>query len=163
LQSRFRIYELTIHQINLLVTLELNNASKSIRYIHLNTYLQPAYSKYWATMTLILTTLRQLSPTLADSGETFAPQPHPSMFCSTPILTQIISEDEPQVNEFSTSLHRPTDGEDINFDHAASAFPDIDIDSGETFAPQPHPSVFSSTPILTQTISEDEPQVNKCV
>lgn len=30
-----------------------------------------------------------------------------------------------------------------------------------TFAPQPQPSVYSSTPILTQTI-EDEPQVIKC-
>ena len=176
-------------------------------------------------------------------------------------------------NEFSTSLHRPTGSDDIDFDRAASAFPDIDIDSGdfiqssqpppvvaartsngfsfgdfgtpppiqktevkvtgdddfdtfesdfpeievsshsfifsaelssvaivgfypwlyyhcqfahemisftdtnyqhhsqpqqppiygETFAPQPHPSIFSSTPILTQTISEDEPQVIKCV
>ena len=67
-------------------------------------------------------------------------------------------------NEFSTSLHRPTASDDIDFDRAASAFPDIDIDSGDflngdTFASQPRPSVFSSTPILTQTITEDEPQV----
>jgi hypothetical protein len=135
-------------------------------------------------------------------------------------------------NEFSTSMHKPTGDDDIDFDRAASAFPDIDIDSGdfvqssqpqppivaartsngfsfddfgspplsqnttvkvtgdddfdtfenefpeidvgqhrsqpqqppvygETFAPQPHPSMFSSTPILNQTISEDEPQVIK--
>jgi len=134
-------------------------------------------------------------------------------------------------DEFSTSLHRPTGGDDIDFDRAASAFPDIDIDGdfiqssqppppaartsngfsfddfvspppsqktevkvtgdvdfdtfesefpeieidagqhrsqpqkppvyGDTFAPQPHPSMFSSTPILTQNISEDEPQVIK--
>jgi len=127
-------------------------------------------------------------------------------------------------NEFSTSLHRPTGSDDIDFDRAASAFPDIDIDGDfsqpptiiasrtsngfsfddfgtppssqvkvtgdddfdtfesefpeidagqhpsqlqqppvlrQTFAPQPHPSVFSSTPILTQTIPEDEPQVIK--
>ena len=31
-------------------------------------------------------------------------------------------------NEFSTSLHRPTGSDDIDFDRAASAFPDIDID-----------------------------------
>ena len=185
-------------------------------------------------------------------------------------------------SEFSTSMHRPTGSDDIDFDRAASAFPDIDIDSGDfiqssqpappivaartsngfsfdnfgsppppqktevkvtgdddfdtfesefpeieisagqvsihsfflelgctppaivacyfgfttllhygfckhkmitlltriiqhrsqpqqppvygdTFAPQPHPSTFSSTPILTQNISEDEPQVIKCV
>jgi len=131
-------------------------------------------------------------------------------------------------DEFSTSLHGNANGDDIDFDRAASAFPDIDIDSGDfiqhsqppiaagrinngfsfddfetpafqpkdtqlkvtgdddldkfetefpeidagqqhslpqqpsygsTFAPQPHPSAFSSTPILTQSISEDEPQV----
>ncbi|KAF8806603.1 hypothetical protein BYT27DRAFT_7191160 [Phlegmacium glaucopus] len=132
-------------------------------------------------------------------------------------------------NEFSTSLRGNTSGDDIDFDRAASAFPDIDIDSGDfissqqpavvgqtssgfsfddfesppfqqhkdtqvkvtgdddfdkfenefpdidagqqrsipqqptygaTFAPQPHPSLFSSTPILTQNITE-EPQVIK--
>jgi len=134
--------------------------------------------------------------------------------------------------EFSTSLQGTTTNDDIDFDRAASAFPDIDIDSGDfvqssqpppivatrtsnafsfddfestpfqqkntqvkvtgdddfdtfetefpeidagqhlsqpqqppvykgTFAPQPHPSMFSSTPILNQTISEDEPQVIK--
>jgi len=134
-------------------------------------------------------------------------------------------------NEFSTSLQGATGDSDIDFDRAASAFPDIDIDSGNfiqssqpppivaartsngfsfdnfsspppsqkkdtqvkvtgdddfsafemefpeidagqqrsqpqqppvygnTFAPQPHPSTFSSTPILTQNIPEDEPQV----
>ena len=127
-------------------------------------------------------------------------------------------------NEFSTSFQGTTTGDEIDFDRAASAFPDIDIDSGDfvqssqppptvvaqtsgfsfddfesppsfqqkdtqvkvtgddeldefesrfprsqpqkppvyggTFAPQP---TFSSTPILTQTIPEDEPQVIKCV
>jgi len=50
-------------------------------------------------------------------------------------------------------------------------FPDIDVGqhppplqqqhSFGTFAPQPQPSVFSSTPILNQPIEEDEPQVIK--
>lgn len=34
---------------------------------------------------------------------------------------------------------------------------------GATFAPRPQPSAFSSTPILSQQIDEDEPQVIKCV
>ena len=33
-------------------------------------------------------------------------------------------------DEFSTSLHSTTSDNDIDFDRAASAFPDIDIDSG---------------------------------
>lgn len=131
--------------------------------------------------------------------------------------------------EFSTSLGGNTSGDAIDFDRAASAFPDIDIDSGDfissrpsvaggqtssesfsfddfesppfqpkdtqvkvtgddfdkfesefpdidagpqrsvpqqpiyaaTFAPQPQPSMFSSTPILARDMSEDEPQVIK--
>ncbi|KAG5636938.1 hypothetical protein H0H81_006334 [Sphagnurus paluster] len=51
-------------------------------------------------------------------------------------------------------------------------FPDIDVGqpqpppvqasfSSTTYAPRPQPSAFSSTPILTQHIEEDEPQVIK--
>ncbi|KAF8161354.1 clathrin light chain-domain-containing protein [Crassisporium funariophilum] len=134
-------------------------------------------------------------------------------------------------SDFSSSLHGNNGGDDIDFDRAASAFPDISLDGetdftsapppaagransgfsfddfdspvernnttvrvtqddeidkfesefpdidvgqvsshrsppqqanyGATFAPQPQPSLFSSTPILTQNISEDEPQVIK--
>ncbi|KAG6886323.1 hypothetical protein C0993_006733 [Termitomyces sp. T159_Od127] len=51
-------------------------------------------------------------------------------------------------------------------------FPDIDVGqpqppltqpsySGATYAPRPQPSAYTSTPILNQTIEEDEPQVIK--
>lgn len=58
---------------------------------------------------------------------------------------------------------------DDEIDKFESEFPDIDVPSysapqqpafAATFAPQPQPSAFSSTPILNQTI-EDEPQVIK--
>ena len=42
-------------------------------------------------------------------------------------------------NEFSTSLHGSTSADDIDFDRAASAFPDIDIDSGEFISSPPPP------------------------
>ncbi|OBZ69829.1 Clathrin light chain [Grifola frondosa] len=56
-----------------------------------------------------------------------------------------------------------------------SEFPDIDVPvqpmlpplsqpsfgATPTFAPQPQPSAYSSTPILSQTLEEDEPQVIK--
>ena len=49
-------------------------------------------------------------------------------------------------NEFSTSLHRPTGSDDIDFDRAASAFPDIDIDSGDFIqSSQPPPVVAART------------------
>ena len=47
-------------------------------------------------------------------------------------------------SEFSTSLH-PTGGDDIDFDRAASAFPDIDIDSGDFVqASQPPPPILAA-------------------
>ena len=46
-------------------------------------------------------------------------------------------------DEFSTSLHRPTGSDDIDFDRAASAFPDINIDSGD----------FTSPPIVADRTS----------
>ena len=133
-----------------------------------------------------------------------------NLLASQPTMSDFLSRETDILgSEFSTSLHRPTNGDDIDFDRAASAFPDIDLDSGtfiqssqppppiipartnngfsydfgspplsqkvdtqvtvtndddfDTFAPQPQPSMFSSTPILTQNIPEDEPQVIKCV
>ncbi|KAG7449733.1 uncharacterized protein BT62DRAFT_978921 [Guyanagaster necrorhizus] len=61
---------------------------------------------------------------------------------------------------------------DEDIEKFESEFPDIDVGPtspplqqtptfGATFAPRPQPSVFSSTPILTQTIEEDEPEVIK--
>jgi hypothetical protein len=48
-------------------------------------------------------------------------------------------------SEFSTSLHRPTGGDDIDFDLAASAFPDIDIDSGDFIqSSQPPPPTVAA-------------------
>jgi hypothetical protein len=48
-------------------------------------------------------------------------------------------------NEFSTSLHKPTGSDDIDFDRAASAFPDIDIDSGDFIqSSQPQPPVVAA-------------------
>ena len=48
-------------------------------------------------------------------------------------------------NEFSTSLHRPTASDDIDFDRAASAFPDIDIDSGDFIqSSQPPPPIVAA-------------------
>ena len=50
-------------------------------------------------------------------------------------------------NEFSTSLHRPTGSDDIDFDRAASAFPDIDIDSGDFIqSSQPPPPIVAARP-----------------
>ena len=46
-------------------------------------------------------------------------------------------------DEFSTSLHGNTSGDDIDFDRAASAFPDIDIDSGDFIQPSQPPVVAS--------------------
>ena len=49
-------------------------------------------------------------------------------------------------SEFSTSMHRPTGSDDIDFDRAASAFPDIDIDSGNFIqSSQPPPIVAART------------------
>ena len=48
-------------------------------------------------------------------------------------------------NEFSTSLHRSTGDDDIDFDRAASAFPDIDIDSGDFIqGSQPPPPIVAA-------------------
>ena len=48
-------------------------------------------------------------------------------------------------NEFSTTLHRPTGSDDIDFDRAASAFPDIDIDSGDFIqSSQPPPPIVAA-------------------
>ena len=49
-------------------------------------------------------------------------------------------------SEFSTSLHRPSADDDIDFDRAASAFPDIDVDSGDFIqSSQPPPIVAART------------------
>ena len=48
-------------------------------------------------------------------------------------------------SEFSTSLHGTTSGDDIDFDRAASAFPDIDIDSGDFIqGSQPPPAAAAA-------------------
>ena len=48
-------------------------------------------------------------------------------------------------SEFSTSMHRPTGSDDIDFDRAASAFPDIDIDSGDFIqSSQPAPPIVAA-------------------
>ena len=47
-------------------------------------------------------------------------------------------------DEFSTSLHRPTGGDDIDFDRAASAFPDIDIDGDFIQSSQPPPPIVAA-------------------
>ena len=48
-------------------------------------------------------------------------------------------------SEFSTSMHRPTGSDDIDFDRAASAFPDIDIDSGDFMqSSQPPPPIVAA-------------------
>lgn len=49
-------------------------------------------------------------------------------------------------SEFSSSLHGTTSGDDIDFDRAASAFPDIDIDSGNFIqGSQPPPAAAART------------------
>jgi hypothetical protein len=49
-------------------------------------------------------------------------------------------------SEFSSSLNGPTSSDDIDFDRAASAFPDIDIDSGDFIqSSQPPPVVAART------------------
>lgn len=50
-------------------------------------------------------------------------------------------------NEFSTSLHSHTSsgGGDIDFDRAASAFPDLDIDSGDFISISQPPIAASRT------------------
>ena len=48
-------------------------------------------------------------------------------------------------SEFSTSLHRPSADDDIDFDRAASAFPDIDVDSGDFIqSSQPPPTIVAA-------------------
>jgi hypothetical protein len=47
--------------------------------------------------------------------------------------------------EFSTSLHGNTNSDDIDFDRAASAFPDIDIDSGDFVSSTQLPVAASRT------------------
>ena len=43
-------------------------------------------------------------------------------------------------------MHKPTVSDDIDFDRAASAFPDIDIDSGDFIqSSQPPPNVAART------------------
>jgi len=39
--------------------------------------------------------------------------------------------------EFSTSMHGNASADDIDFDRAASAFPDINVDSGDFISSQP--------------------------
>ena len=48
-------------------------------------------------------------------------------------------------SEFQTSLHKPTSSDDIDFDRAASAFPDIDMDSGDFIqSSQPPPPIVAA-------------------
>jgi hypothetical protein len=48
-------------------------------------------------------------------------------------------------DEFSTPVHGTTSGDDIDFDRAASAFPDIDLDSGSFISSSQPPTVAART------------------
>ncbi|KAK0212445.1 clathrin light chain, partial [Desarmillaria ectypa] len=71
----------------------------------------------------------------------------------------------PPIIEKETSVKVTGDDDIEKFENE---FPDIDVgptspplQQTPTFAPRPQPSALSSTPILTQTIEEDEPEVIK--
>ncbi|KAF8918173.1 clathrin light chain-domain-containing protein [Mucidula mucida] len=76
--------------------------------------------------------------------------------------------DSPPLGRSDTAVKVTGDDEIDKFENE---FPDIEVPSsppvmqsqapsfGATFAPRPQPSALSSTPILTQTIQEDEPEV----
>jgi hypothetical protein len=70
----------------------------------------------------------------------------PTIQSCQPTMSDFLSREADILgNEFSTSLHGPTGSDDIDFDRAASAFPDIDIDSGNFIqSSQPPPPIVAA-------------------